>query len=755
MSARALIISVEEYAASAILARKLPGTDTGASAFRTWLLESKGLSPADIYCCAGAGFPGRTAGTALNDILGEVGKLVEAGRDQTLTFFFYFSGHGFAYRTPREAPVDVLIAANFTDLANGNRACLDLQKLQRKLWEAMGPGEHYFFVDACRNYLDEGLFEVTEPATVYKRSDNTRPSRFTLFSTGSGQVAAVGSAFPSALVDGLKGRGRAKGWKQNKLFVTFELLFEYIRDRVKPQEVEPERKGEGKGILLELEKIPVSDCTIRIQDAGAEEEFSVRVSTVRGALAKQDKFTGASFTVPLPPDDYFLEVAQQQTNLVQVAPPGDGPIDLYDPAEVKFRKREAALEKAAPLKPPSGPAHIVLGAAPHTDIELRDVRSDFALSQAGKIDARIPAGTYVVSVLEKGIPVRRERLTLEPGEKVERDLLERPTSEILQSILKALSGDPLSRLAKFDTIEPLANWDLSLWLGLMGASRVVGSPTLFMHLGKIPLASFEDLCQDESAIYLLTGLEKVEAQGSCYCGVSRSSDVPWHELSPVPQLYKIRHWREKAPSGWQLLSLQVPNQAPITLSTHLLPNRVTVVTVVQDPAGRLRIHQYILPASHLTKFLPARVLEHLDLSSLNLVRTLFTVQQRFAQGREVRRVLNDRDWQHLVDQKWLDPVASLVMAYDMIRHRSLGGDVNIMMKNLRDYFGKIPDVEAIARGLGLPGSIPQGPPLLLDGVTMFDEFAEAQFLPLEPRKIDYGMPWTVWRDAVKPNQSKP
>jgi hypothetical protein len=49
----------------------------------------------------------------------------------------------------------------------------------------------------------------------------------------------------------------------------------------------------------------------------------------------------------------------------------------------------------------------------------------------------------------------------------------------------------------------------------------------------------------------------------------------------------------------------------------------------------------------------------------------------------------------------------------------------------------------------LPWSPPQGPPLLLDGVLAFDEDQEARFLPLPLTKLDYGMPWTVWRGAVK------
>jgi hypothetical protein len=802
MPPRALIISVENYDRSNVLAKKLPGTDAGATAFRQWLVERKGLDPVRfpdaIRCCAGAGFQGRTSGTTRKEIIDELKYLVEHGHDDTPELYFFFVGHGFAYPLPRGGPIDVLVASDFTDLANSGDACLQLQEIQEKLWASMGPGEHYYFVDACRNPVAEKDIDPVSLGKVFATSDLGKPSRYTLFSTAPGQAAAVGSGFARVLVDGLQGRGRAKGWRGREMYVTFERLFEYVRSRVKMQELESMSRGDGQGLILKLDPIPQSQCRITIEGAAQDEEFVPRLTDVRNfPCPLVAPFRGATYDIMLPPEDYFVEVRRSNTVLVKVQPPGDDPLDLYDSCEVRFRKspptaleavredpvleeyllktrdrpptaeelreealriREAMLgrgtareQDGGPLGPPM--SAVDLRAADHTEIEVSRLQTGEVYKATGRLNQVLPPGDYEVRVREDGLTVHQERIVVAVGQSLKRDLLVRPVSETRRSILEAISGQPAARLAKFDTISPMANWDLSLWLALMGASRIVASPTLRMQLEALPLTPFEDLGPGQTAFYLLTALEHVPAVAECGVGLSRGAVVPWQPLRPVDSLYKVRHSRLEAEPGWRLLSLHVPGQVPITFASFALANRVTLVTIVRERGGLPRVHQYLLPLHHLTGHLPDRVRQNLDLSSLNLVRTMYSVQQAFAEQRSLKPAEGApwSDWHQLAYQKWLDPALSLLVAYDMARQGRAGRQEALareMVQNLRTYFGEIPDVEAVARLLGMDWTPPQAPPLLVDGLMAFQDTPDEAMFPLSRERLDYGNPWTTWRGAV-------
>jgi hypothetical protein len=749
MPPRALIISIEEYQRSDVLARSLPGTDEGAAGFRGWLLGRKGLEPGAVRCCARDGFAGRTSGTARRDIIDELAGLVGRGRNDTPELYFYFSGHGFSYPVPRGGPVDVLVAADFADLANSGDACLQLQEIQEKLWAALGPGEHYYFIDACRNPVSDHDIEVLSLGRVFPPSDLGKPSRYTLFSTAPGQAAAVQSGFPRVLVDGLGGRGRAKAWRGPEMYVTFERLCEYVRGRVTRQELESMSRGDGKGLILRLDPIPQSSCHITIEGATPDDEYVPRFRDVRDLARTFPPFRGGTYEVTMPPEDYFVEISHGGADVVRVEPPGDGPLDLYDACAVRFRE---SLEEMA-VAPAERQAHVTLTAAPHTEIALTRAQTGEVHDAVGRLEQTLPTGVYDVEVREDGLVVHRDRLTLRPGERLELDLLARGPSEVRRSILEAVSGDAAARLARFDTISPLANWDLPLWLALLGASRVVAPPTLFQQLGRLALESFDDVRAGETAFYVLTALEHISATAKCDAGLGRDTTVRWEPLRPVEKLYKVCHCRLTAEPGWRLLSLHAPGQAQVTFASVALPNRVTLVTLVQDPQGRMSAHQYLLRLHHLTHALPPRVLDNLDLTSLNLVRTMYAVQQRFGEQKSLMAGAGPggQEWLMVAYQEWLDPVLSLLVAYDLIRQGKVSREkalLHEMVGNLRTYFGEIPDVEAVAKLAGLPAAAPQAPPLLLDGVLAFEEGPGPNLFPLPANRLDYGSPWTSWRGAV-------
>src|SRR5713226_3180176 len=167
MAVRALIIAIEDYPQildSVGLALSLIGTNDFGERFLKWLVDIKKVPRANIhYCGKGRG----SAGTNRPDIIKEIVKLVHEGRDQTEELYVLFSGHGFAYKEGLQRPTDILIASDFIDNANSGSACLKLDEVQEKLRMAMGPGHHYYFLDACRNQITEGEVDPTDMGVVF------------------------------------------------------------------------------------------------------------------------------------------------------------------------------------------------------------------------------------------------------------------------------------------------------------------------------------------------------------------------------------------------------------------------------------------------------------------------------------------------------------------------------------------------------------------------------------------------------------
>ena len=119
------------------------------------------------------------------------------------------------------------------------------------LWlrDHLGPGRHYYFVDACRNTAhrqadpDRGLLPTNPQASG-------DPSTFILQSTVEGATAAVGGPFPAALLAGLRGRGKAKTWDAkviDAMFVRYDSLRNYLKGQPLPTSRSPARRPAPTG----------------------------------------------------------------------------------------------------------------------------------------------------------------------------------------------------------------------------------------------------------------------------------------------------------------------------------------------------------------------------------------------------------------------------------------------------------------------------------------------------------------------------
>ncbi len=758
MNPRALIIAIEDYPNSTALAQQLPGTNKDAEAFRNWLISQKKVDEANILACAGPACTWRTTGTTHDEIVAELQKLAQRWKDENNDeLYFYFSGHGFSYEADKETiQIDVFVASDFVDTDNSGDACLQFQEIQMKLWASLGPGNHYYFIDACRNPISRDDIEVTNLGKKFPVSSRGKSKYYTLYSTALGQVAKVNSGFTRLLLQGLNGGGTAKKWEAGKMYVTFERLRDYLKAKLRNQEIDSSIKADGDGFIMELKPVPEYDCEIKIANAAAGDSFTLKVSNE--LMDKSHQFQGDSFKVSLKPFDYYLEVTHPSANVIQIDPPPPGPLSLFDPVVVRFQKKTITRSGSKPPQDPAArEAKVAIEAAPGVEVHLVHENSGASFSDTGGLRASVPPGKYIAQALERGVPIQTTSISIEPGKELVFDLLERSKSEVREKMLKSLSHSGSSRYAEFsETLGQMANWDLSLWLSIFGASHIVSDPERFSMLKQLPIEDFSDVKQGDSPVYLLAGFEK--SKGPFDVALGDGAKVSWAPLKKVKTLVGVYEKRINAKPGSHLLSLRIEKQSPATMAVYCLPNRATFIAFAEDPEGRLKIHQYLLPIYRLFQYLDSQVLEYLDNNPLSLVRTMALAQSRFANNHQVTPPDNTqekRDWDALMFGKWLDPIMSLIACYEIIRRGQATKNMEkltVVIRNLRRYFPGIPDTEVIAGLLGQKAGKVSGAPLLLDGLLAIDDSEET--LPLPESKLDYASPWTTWRGAVSESTAK-
>jgi hypothetical protein len=116
-------------------------------------------------------------------------------------------------------------------------------------------------------------------------------------------------------------------------------------------------------------------------------------------------------------------------------------------------------------------------------------------------------------------------------------------------------------------------------------------------------------------------------------------------------------------------------------------------------------------------------------------------QQNSMEGRDA--------WEMLIYGKWVDPIMSLIAAYEMIRTGLVDdGLLRIMVENLRRFFPGFADTEVIARMIGMTPMICNSPPIFLDGI-LAAELPAGDILGMPIDKLDYEGPWTTWLGGVK------
>jgi hypothetical protein len=759
MAGRALIIGIEQYPQSVDLAQQITGATSGAEHFFEWVTATKHIAPANAFVCASGGsFPGATRfSTAREAIVDAMAALVAAGQDQTEELFVFFSGHGYCFQESLEKrAIDVLVAGDFESAAKSGTKCLKLQEVQEKLYAILGGQHHYYFVDACRTLIrDDEIDPIALGRKLGRAAQRGRPTKYTLYSTAYGTPAAITSDFTPALVDGLHGKGRAKGFTPaGALFVQFPLLCSYVQERVRTQKMDQNKDGNGEGYIVEVVPVPSYRCSIEISGAAATDNFEARLQIAGNpAFQHVTPFTGPAFQLPFSPANLVLEVFEAGQPLVRTDPPLGTPIDFFDDCKVVFRKGPGAAAGTTleltlppgtpPMAPPLAAPATIRSAAP-ADVRTHAVNLHTGDSRdIGANDtADLPPGDYEITVHERGMPISREVRTLASGSHM--GVTDAPLDPIRESIVVAVQGNVTSGVVAFsETVGDIANRDLGLWLTLMGAAHILRDPGTFSKLRSLPLDDVSRIPPNETAVYVLgaTGAGQPPRVGV---------NGAWDPARPVPTLTGVFQSTTRAAAGSQLVTIDFGRAEARTFASYCLPNRLTFIVCSPGSRGQLRVNQFLLPMFHLQALQPPFVQDRIreDPRPLRIIRTAYLFQSQFARAYDIRPAdPEDQDvWGELLHGKWFDPVMSLLVCYEILRR---GNDPdrlivrNNVLPNLDHYFGGIPDVAALAAMLGFDRAVPKHPPLFREGLLAFPDWEDD--LPIGADKLDFNYTWTAWR----------
>lgn len=756
---KAVIIAIQEYAKAEDLGPTLPNTIEAGERFYEWLTRVKGLNSSDVTICADQGnFGGhKRLGTDRSSIIdGAITQLIDTWRDKDpaeLEAFLFFSGHGLGFQQSLgKRAVDALVCSNYINRKKSGGACIQLGELQEKMYFSLGGAHHYFFIDACRTIMGSDEIDVPSFGTTYASAKLGNPTRYTIFSTAYGEVAATNSGFSPTLVEGLKGKGHAKGWVGTNMYVTFDLLQQYLRSKL-TQQIDPKREGPGDGFILQLSPIPQSQCQVEVRNSDPQDQFEL-VASWQGLRTTQ-AFQGSTATLKLAPNYYDLTLLHQGLEVVRLVPIAGRPVDFYEDCQAIYDKT-ACPPKGAGLKGPVeeavGRLHVI--APTGGEVRLRNLTTGESRRSAGPLELRTRPGVYQVKVLEAGEPISRGILNIAAGQSTTFDAVKSAASQVRSGILNAVSDIPNAVIADLsETLGPMANSDLSLWLALIGAAHILAPKGKYHKIARLPLETFSDVPPGSAVVYLLAAFES-EAEPP-WVATSKGTQLAWTQvqsLGGIPNLYQL-----KLPlaSGPVFVSCRHGKTPPVTYASHALPNRATLVVLVEDGTGSRTVQQYLLPIYHLRNHLPVEVAARLDdWRLLRWMRYMSAFQRRFSEKRAVAPMADsDQEeriaWEEVLSTKWIDPAISLIAAYEMIRRglaTSGASQLEVVVNNLRQYFPGVADAEAIASAIGLPHSTPANPPILLQGVMLLTGVDRNAPFPAE--KLNFDSMWTSWKSAV-------
>jgi hypothetical protein len=757
--ARALVIACENYRHADDVAQQLAGTLTAARSFYDWLVGPKGVAADNIYVCCDDPLvsghpPARTFPADRGSIVAAIEDLCNHGRDETGELFVFFSGHGIGWQiSPQQRGLDVVLASDYRRRQSSGGSCIKVDELRSGMRHWLGGEDHYYFLDACRTVLQVGEIQPVDLGLTLPLAANEEPTTYVLYATKFGEPARINSGFSGALMDGLKGTGRAKQRTAGKWFVRFDRLQKYVQQQVRAK-TDLAKEGTRDGLILPLADPQTTACTVAVDNAAATDRFALTVDV--NGLQQTFDFSGASFQKDLVPSDdgYLFSLKRDGTEFERVDPPPETILDLFDPTTVRFRQavRRRGATRAAP-RPETG-LEVAQLTVPGLTVQIRSAETNQVVSPpAAALYAPLwiplAPGRYVGELLERGRVASRTEISLAPGDRKPFTWQPAEPSRAQRAIAAMLPERGGLPDASEGLGGPLVDEDTSVWLTIAGASRLIDDPDAFEKLRALPLARFDDLVEGDSVVYALAGLD---AGDRASLALSDDANVSWEAMDPVAGMDGIFQFRQRRQPGPVLISFAVPGTPPVTYASHALPNRAVLIVFDVNASRQIVARQMLLPVYSLQQYLHRIVRERFERERLGLVKYLTIAQELFAARQPIAPEPSraDERWNELLYGKWIDPLLALMAIYDAARRgRTLknASSLGEALSNLNLFFGDLPDVSAASGILGVPSRPPSGTPLLLESLQRAPELKRT--LPLSADFLDYGSMWVSWWGAVE------
>ena len=777
MTQRALVIGIESYpqCTSGLTGQVLPGAVADALHFYDWLSKDAGLAPDDIelHLSPADGqlsHPGARSAErkAIKD---SVLKLRNFGAEQGLErFYFFFSGHGFQVGTDTvNSAQDLLVTADFENLNDSGDVTIQLGELLAVM-TTMGPGDQYYFIDACRNQVSREQLSVGHLGINKAPPRRGTPSQFTLFSTMGGRTAKAPTPFVKELVAGLRGGGLAKKWsQQGELVVSFESLSRAVIDKVikaTGQRPATQTVGESPGELVVLYPPgpePLVPCTITVSGVAATDTLTATAYWMTQKVEAQQPLPGGKGTLQLlTARPYTIKVTSSRHEIT----PASLRVPMFEPQEVEFRAGFVAFNHRgvvtrgtttpvlfhAPARNPltsvlvtchtvaangtpttrelparpawTEPSAVVVSQLVNRGWHTRQLQSELKSRQDLWL-ASLPAGTHRIRLLEAGRALDEQELTLtaiEPAPVLPEVRFDLPavTDPAHQELLTALRSDVQSELGEH--VESSANQSLSVLLALIAMDlawpQAAQEPFLSAAL---PTAAS---CPGLLVLVVGSGLPQGEVRSQD--GTTRYA----LDFRPHPKARSLYSAFVDLPAGNYQAAVSLPAdryQVPLTV----LPDHLTCIVAAAPHEAREIYQLYILPARSAEPRLHPQ--EIADFDRLEAARILESAQWLF-----------DRQLP-LPTLRWTNPLLLAMQAYTLVRRGEAGlQEAQAQVTQLGSLYPQLPDAAVLARLLDDAPVVPPGPPLFRAGLLTLSEEQQQRLSCPDSRQLSWNTAFTRW-----------
>jgi hypothetical protein len=796
----AVVIGIDSYWTERAC---LKGAVCDALKMRKWLLDANGgnvpeenlaliLSPT-----AGNESAGVKAVEATNaNVVSSIADLLKRSTGEGERLYFFYAGHGLTARI-NQRDENALVCSDFTDVLTTNSLAL------RSLWEFFETvqfQDQFFFVDACRNIPWENVeFEVGRWPLPRKRDPGLPPTQqFILYATSPGlraqELQEAGNergAFTEVLLDGLRGKSKAKAWSSEKQ--NYQVRWERLVDYVK-KELEDRRLAVGQGLAQDVFQIPQDtgahgvagrernpvlaefpadafdaerlrillspDEVVSVAEVIVLDEAAVPVET-------KTQLAGLPVEFTLPPRTYALHATAPEYDRAVARPP----IELYSECEIPLELGRAAEVEAPPggngpatraLDEPAATADLVVRTNdPLAPVEVADATGRvLQVSNGGASLRGLAPGFYRVRLIPPGGAVDEQLVELAPGAEqtveLEASAASPAVQELVETIAAPVHDDNTVEVSK--SAGPIASPELSTILTLAAGAAIKEDAKDAAGLRRLGLGAATEALDPaaETGLYLVLGHDSSDAaEAESYFSGLRLRI--WKVGEPVPESFEsarvsagaagVAEFACSTTSGSYWFSLEPPGGNPMVLALAMLPKRLTLLTIEVQPA-QTKIFQY-LPSLAPDSSSSADVLRRVELLERIMLDGRLDAGYELA-GQLLARELNN-------------PLAGCLGAYLYLR---LGrtGELNETVKNLTTRFPGLSDVHVIrgefeaaagraaeakaAFAQGIEVGVPifgEGLTRLLEGMRTYE--VEHPLARLVAHIFDHhmsGSMWSVW-----------